>query len=759
MRRNVKLTMVSRLKISKLVLTVLLLTLTVSGYQIDLDGGNIEQKDLASQQASQNWIGISGDVNRFGDGILDQKVGQLTFDSSQTGEVIDTDLKGLSGGGFYFAFAPYNQKVEVSNISSPEPGDLQKNGIFGEEDFPAFYPDYANITDTPDETFTQSETVMLENQHINLSKAVLSSGVTLYLGKFTRNGSELPVFIAPIDGLQYNGERYQSCHDGGKCSQEFILPTYVHEDNAYSINFLSSGKPISGCGEIDYNGSTYVEDGALSSSTASCLNLTSQDLMVDMLHQSVSGSGKCGVRMNDDRQYLRGAEISGFENGVCASDSSSSEIMKAEIDAETAVNTSDSDLEIWDLNSLGNLMVSSRNASVNMDTFRVGSVEVAGMYRNLDVAPASISQQVTGQTELKPLNLSIQASDQGNGSAENIGFYYPPVNDTGVEPTDIMHIKQVNGSFEVEQMENVKVDLSSERLIFSETEVSDFSYFAVFGEEVEEKEVVREEEVVEEVVEERVVEETVVPPPPPPAQSPEPIMLDLNATEENVTVTKGGVAEIGFEVENYGDISSGQFFVGATLPEGWSIVSEPVDPISPGDSAEVQVLVETSEEIEVGRYTHNFQAFRNRSTFDIAPVDMVVQPSETDISLDILSGPSYLTPRTGEEHTIGILVRNSGPVDIENAELGFRNLEECGQFDSDSYQVEGGGQETFRFDYRAADQALTCTGALTVKEGNRTLAFHPMKIDVSGAPDRSSPVVLPLILFAWTIITVYEVLM
>lgn len=743
---------------------ILLIFVSISvsglGYEAELQSGEIKQDNISSQELSGKWIGISGNSTRFSQGVSDTKVGELTFDDSQAGEVVETDLKGLSGGGYYLALAPYSEEVKVSELSELDSGDLQKDGLFREDDFPVFYPDYENITDTPDKTFTGSESLMLENQHFNASEAVLSSGVELYLLKYSSNGSELPVFLAPIEGKEFGESGYSACYDGEPCGFEFILPRIDAENNPYGINFWSSGQPIQSCSVVDYNGSTYVKDGALSESQGSCINMTAEDTAVDLLHQTVTGSGECGVRMQANDQDLRGGTISGFENGVCTNTSSSSSLDKIEMDVDTAITASDSSLEARDLNSLSGTLVNSSNSTVNLGSVTVGGIDVTGKYQDLDLMPSGISQQVDDETDLVPLNISMELESRGDSNAENPGFYYPPVNDTGVEPTDILHIKESNGSYTVEEMNDIKIDLDGERMIFKEGTVDNFSYFAVFGEKVDKDETVVEEEVVEEVVEERVVEETVSAPPPPPQPTPNPtpILLDLMAENKTVNITRGSVAEATFTLENYGDVETGDFFVGSNLPETWATVSEPVESLSPGESEQINVLLEASSDVEVGSYSYSFQAFRNRSTFDVENVRVNVRPAEDDRNLDILSAPTYVRSEPGESHTIGLLAENSGPVSLDDVEIGFRNLEDCGDFNTDSdYSVESDSKETLRFDYTASEEQETCTGVITLNSNGETLAFQPLNLDVAEPPSRSSPVVIPLILVLWTAITIYEV--
>jgi hypothetical protein len=742
-----------------ILLIFLVASISGSGYEVELQSGEVKQDNISSQELSGKWIGISGNSTRFSQGVSDTKVGELTFDNSQAGEVVETDLKGLSGGGYYLALTPYIEEVKVSELSELDSGDLQKNGIFREEDFPVFYPDYENITDTPDETFTGHDSVMLENQHFNASEAVLSSGIELYLLKYSSNGTDMPVFVAPIDGKKFGSGGYSSCYDGGACGFEFILPRVDAEDNPYGINFWSSGQPVQSCSEVDYNGSTYVKDGALSESQGSCINMTVEDTAVDLLHQTVSGSGECGVRMQADNQNLRGGAISGFETGVCTNTSSSSSMDEIEMDVDTAITATNSNLTARDLNSLSGTLVNSSNSTVNLGSVGVGGVEVTGEYQDLDLKPSDISQQVKDETELTPLNISIELESKGDSNAENPGFYYPPVNDTGVEPTDILHIKQNNGSYTVEEMNDIKIDLDGERMIFKEGTVDSFSYFAVFGEKVDKDEVV-EEEVVEEVVEERVVEETVSAPPPPPQPTPNPtpILLDIVAENKTVNITRGNVVEATFTLENYGDVETGDFFVGSNLPDTWATVSEPVESLSSGESEQVNVLLEASSDVEVGSYSYNFQAFRNRSTFDIEELKINVRPAEDDRDLDILSAPTYIRSEPGESHTIGLLAENSGPLNLEDIEIGFRNLEDCGSFNTDSgYSVEGESKETLRFDYTASENPETCTGVVTLRNQGEILAFQPLNLDVTEPPSRNSPIVLPLILVFWTAITIYEV--
>lgn len=740
-----------------LFLLVIGLAVASSSYQVDLSGGEVQNENVSSTEASQNWIGISGDVQRFGQGLDEYKIGELSFDNSQTGEVRQTELKGLSGGGYYLVFTPSGEEVQPSQVEELESGDLEKNGIFSQETFPAFYPDYGNITDTPDQTFTEYSNLMIENQHYNLSKTQLSSGTPLYLGKQISNSSELPVFIAPIEGEVFNGNKYQSCNSGGECSFEFILPRNNRSDNLYSINFWSSGTPVESCREIDYNGSTYIRQNALGSAN-SCINITSSGVAVDFLHQSLSGDGRCGIRMQSGvNQTVRGGSFSGYSSAVCANGSSSASFTQSDADTETVIEANDSEIRVNDISSLADNLVNSRNASVEVSSFSIGDMEIEGKYTNLDVMPSEISQDVKDETNLTPLNISIQLQDGGGGEAVNPGFHYPSVNDTGVEPTDILHIKQVNGSYQVEEMEDITINLDQDRIIFKDGEVTDFSYFAVFGEKVDTEEIVEEEEVVEEVVEETVVEETTTAPPPPPQPDPTPILMDLNSTESSVNVTPGGVAEISFVAENYGEVDTGEFYVGGNLPEGWSTVSESVDSLSQGETAQIEVLLEVSNGVEVGSYSRVFQAFRNRTTLDLETLDVNVRPSTQDAGLEIVSAPTYIRSEVGEEKTVGVLVENTGAVDLSNLTLGFRNLERCGEFTSRSFGVEEADTATPRFEYTASGETRSCTGAVTVRDGDDIYSFHPVSIEVTERPSESSPIILPLILVIWTAVTVYEV--
>lgn len=209
----------------------------VLGSGISLEAGHVVQAVLAPSSVSGNWAGVSGELS----GFQEETAKPLDFfyvDDERSGTVNDLSLPGQDDGDHFLASVPfYTDNFQSESLGNVSLTDLEADGLFDEEKFPAFYPNsssYDEVDDNPEKTFEHSGTIELLDREFDSVKTELNDGIEYHLLSYSDGDDVYPVFLTRI-------QDYESCYDGNSCDYQFMLPEV---DDDYSFYMLSRENPV-----------------------------------------------------------------------------------------------------------------------------------------------------------------------------------------------------------------------------------------------------------------------------------------------------------------------------------------------------------------------------------------------------------------------------------------------------------------------------------------------------------------------------------
>ena len=180
------------------ILILFVVFMAVSAAAPTFYAGIVSETDVSRNIISDRWMGVSGTVERGTSPLTDYQVGSLKMNSNQTGEVLSAEIEGIKGGGYYLVFLPTNESMNPSNLENISGTDLEKDGIFSQNLFPGFYPEYSERFDSPDQTFTDFRNLTVDGKKFNASYADLSGSTDMHVLKYDNGTDEYPAFISPI---------------------------------------------------------------------------------------------------------------------------------------------------------------------------------------------------------------------------------------------------------------------------------------------------------------------------------------------------------------------------------------------------------------------------------------------------------------------------------------------------------------------------------------------------------------------------------
>ncbi len=222
--------------------------------------GNIYFSQITGSTQTQRWGGAIGFINSPSLEETNLPIGFFTINNGN--EILTINITGdnLLNGKYYVGILPLNDTFNLTKVVNITPGDLEINGIFSQDIFPVFYPNYYLYSDNPNATFCCNETIVkIGGESFKAYKTILKNNIEYYVLRYDYNSTHsVPLFLAPI------APNYV-CYNGNACNFEFIVP--VKQDDYY-IYVLNKEPPIKLEVWIDGNPSS------LFSQTALTYNLT-----------------------------------------------------------------------------------------------------------------------------------------------------------------------------------------------------------------------------------------------------------------------------------------------------------------------------------------------------------------------------------------------------------------------------------------------------------------------------------------------------
>lgn len=747
--------------------------------KVDLTGGEVVRAEIFSGGETSRWLGVVGDSKRAEEPYKTHNFSEMVFLDGQTGDIIQKDMRGLSGGGYYYAAIPFVDGFDTSKIYALENlSSLDKGELFRENYFPAFYPDYSNYFDAPDETFTSESSVFIDGRNLSAARTVLEKDVEYYLLKYNTSQDGLqPMFVAPIDGERW-GDKHGDCYDGKSCGFEFILPranTSSGSQNAYTLSVFARQPAVQGCGSYGFKGTSFMLETPVSGREGSCLNLTSDNLTIDFANNKVEGDGTnsrsenaCAARIKTSDVVLRDFSATNFTSAVCIEDERGVNLLLGRLESNRyGVDAVNSTFEVtdtemnntWDLTGQEDTLLSLDNVNLSGDL-------VSGQFFNLKLKsghPPNISEEDMDLVSL-PLELNVSATESF-AYGTDIGFNYPSVNRTKIEPTTLYKISRndsysssdpLEAKYIVEDIEEVLSDPETgSRFIFTPENITSFSILQVFGEKISpetETETIAETEV-ERVTEYRTETRTRV--------ASNPILVDLNLSRNYMKLNRNLTSELSFGVTNYGDVPTGEIAVTAPERDSWKIGDSRMDQLTPGQSENGSVLLRPDSEAQLGNTTLVVAVMKNRSAIDLETVKVNIRPAKEG-AVRVIESPRFLALEKSQEMGVSLLAHNPRGTPV-NLTLSSRNLDECAVIESRNVTIESSESREVDFSVRTRDEAQSCQGLLVLKnrfkDKEEVMGFTSVSLSVEEKKKSEGILILPLILIAWTLYSLYVVLL
>ena len=227
------------LKKALIVTTVwFLMTTVVAADLIELGSGMIKEAHLEGRAIdTQNWLSVRGLVDEQPANPDINRVSHVNYDGDDSGEIftIDNELEAELNGKYFFMFTHRNIEYDIENMHNASDIDLASTGAF--QDYETFYPDYYDRNDNPEETFVETDTIVIGNETYE-TRAAPIEGNTLHFLPYEHEGDTIPLFFSRI-------EEDMRCFDNTPCNFQMMLPAPDSDSQKeYSIYLLSEFPPV-----------------------------------------------------------------------------------------------------------------------------------------------------------------------------------------------------------------------------------------------------------------------------------------------------------------------------------------------------------------------------------------------------------------------------------------------------------------------------------------------------------------------------------
>lgn len=554
-------------------------------------------------------------------------------------------------------------------------------------------------------------------------------------------------------------------------------------------NILSlKTKTVNGCQTLNETDSYYILNKSLFNQESSCIQVNdTENSVVDFANKTVSGNnneskvdGRCGITVSNSSSIaIQNPRVQNWDAGICVRDSEDVSIgglssAQGNTDGIEGQNSSFNVSQIK-LNNEDSDITGFNNTEINMNQVNFASGNVSGKLfdakaKNVEEEPPR-PENLTEEKESMGQFVNLTLNDE-NGYVEDIGFTYPPLSESNLNPTDMFKYDRINTSVQgnnnlssvewyIEELDTVRK--SNERFIFHDRRRSNLSIFGLFGERVEGEGPGQDEGEGSNESDEGTNSPGGSGGPgsgtrPTPEPEPTPVELDLDLNQENYSVEQGETFGVNFSLENTGEVDVENAFVEADVRTGWSSGRKDFEEIDEGDTAEGQILLSVYDDEIPGSYEVDFKAKLSGGTVqDIENAVVDVNIREEVHSLRIIEAPTFLTLSKGMNEEVALLVENNGDYDYESVSLSFRNVNDCIEGASGTHQMDRGVRKSIEFEVSVKDSIQTCQGVMLLESGNgQELGIQPVQIQVE-EPDlleRLSTSLLPIIVFIWSLITI-----
>jgi hypothetical protein len=753
--------------------------LSVTSYAPTFYAGLVSEVDVSQSFISERWLGVSGTVEESEKPFESFKIGKLQIKSNQTGEVLSAKLTGIKGGGYYFMAAPNISEITPENLKEPDKNDLKANQLFSEKLYPAFYPDYSQRFDTPKQTFEKKENITLNSNKYESYLADIKGSADMYLLKYKKGSKELPVFISPIDGMS-RGKTHENCYVKD-CNYQFLLPKLKGETFSYSINLISKGKAVKGCGSSKGPTSMIVNPG----SKDKCITVADDNTYIDFNNAVFEGSGNCAISLSAKNLTLKDFKVKEYKKAICSKKSkakiTSSQIKSADIGLEALKESS---LTLKDLNisesSSGIVLQDSSKAMIENAT--LGGTSVYGEASSVSVESYSKPlPKPSGYTEIEPLNSKVEITSLENSSYfDNFGMSYPNVNKTGLLPNSTFKF-EING----EDISSKALDVSlrktgsSGRRAVVNKNITQFSIFSLYGVDVKGNRSSSGDE------NEGGGSETGGSTGSEGGGSasggsgggggiatasqlaggsrsggsasglgPEDLEINMTMEKQFYDEKRGETVSVEFTVKNTGNTEARNLTVAEN--SDWASIPKNFDNILPEERKSGIILTTVPEDASTGNQTHLLETKLGENVLDTANYKINVSAKLDNRRVNVIESPPFLTAERGSQKEVGIQVENPSPRPLRSVKATFRG-DNCAIAGNRTFEVPAKSTETIQVKLKTVNKSTECSEALVLKHENEIVGFTPMRIEIK--EKAAGAIVMPvyfIILFIWTTLLAYR---
>lgn len=718
--------------------------------------GVVSETDVSQTIISGRWLGISGTVDRGNRSLSNFNIGSLTLNGNQTGQVLKAELEGVKGGGFYLGFTPRGsvEPDTVSNLSGP--GALEAGGIFSQEVFPDFYPNYSQKFDNPSRTFDSWKTIKLNGRLYNASYANLSGSADMYLLNYTQNSTDYPLFISPIDGMERKNS-FENCYVQG-CNFQALLPRLNGSEFSYSVHLYSRGEAITGCStSFEANETAVLLEGADVSS--GCLDISAPGTYVDFYNSRLSGSGSCGITLTGKNISVTAPNLSGFDKGVCV-EASGTIISKGDLENNQIGISANGNFTATNISlAQNNIGLTLQDAKADLENISLSGTRLYGQARSVSILSFSDTlPSPPNSAQLRALGSRVRIeSTSQDARIQDLGLGYEEVNLTKVEPRYIYKYDQQGDSYTTNRFE-ATLD-PNQRVAYYYDIISNFSVFTLYGQRIKGEDSGGEQGSggssgggggsgsggasggggpVAGV------------------QRPEPVTLNLSTEKTFYSVKRGDTVSIAYGVNNTGEVVVGN--VTARLDSEWTSVPNTFDALKPGDFSQGTILLTVPEDASEGNNTFDLETVYRGSTLDSKELTFNVSDLLEESRLEIVESPPFLNLETSTSRSIGVLVENPTNNPINDLSVSFRGGSDCATAGDRTYSVSANTAKNLQIILETSDNPDICNDALVFRNGEEIMGFAPMRIELND--DSGGPVSLPvylLLLLIWTVLLLWRI--
>jgi hypothetical protein len=536
-------------------------------------------------------------------------------------------------------------------------------------------------------------------------------------------------------------------------------------------------KSVGRCQSISDNDFYYLLNESqfnVNETNSSCMTVEDvNNTIIDFANRTIDGDNnlsmeneRCAISLrNTSEVTVKNPRVQQYSRGICLVESSDATISGTASRGNTMgiyLNDSSADIRRISLKNNGSEIEAVSNSMANMTDVNFATANITGT--GYDVRMENVFEPPPDPENLR--NISQWVKVNGTDSSANlslIGFNYASISQLGINPKYVYKVNQAgNRSWDFQKLSAVVKPVDS--LIYTSENVSSFSVFAAYGENVTGEAGDGPAEGTGTQGEGDSAGGGLTPQPEPePQPDPTPINLNLSLEEDFIRMQQGSTEELNFTLTNWGSVDAPNVYVEANVDPGWQSGRQDFLNIPQGQRVRGGILLSVYQSEITGNYTIPVEAkSQNGATFDTEMLTVEVIPRQMIRDLRVVEGPTFLRLEGDSESSVGFLIENSGDFNLENVTATVRNAPDCVESVSGSHSFEVGERKNVEYSIHTAGQEQTCTGVVAFSAGEEkteTLGFTPVRIQVEEPSiiQKLATNVLPVLTLIWTLFTLYWV--